>query len=84
MMEEKTHKLVLINDSENDAMYVIACLIRICDHARDQAEQCTIITHNNGRCDVKSGSIMEMIELKSSLEDLGLKTEIEEYENYLY
>jgi ATP-dependent Clp protease adaptor protein ClpS len=84
MMEDKTHKLMLINDSENDVLYVMACLIRICNHARDQAEQCAIITHNNGKCDIKSGSIMEMIEVKGLLEDLGLKTEIEEYESSMY
>lgn len=84
MMEDKTHKLVLVNDSENDVLYVIACLIKICNHARDQAEQCAIITHNNGKCDIKSGSIMEMIEVKGLLDDLGLNTEIEEYENYMY
>lgn len=83
-MEEKTHKLVLLDDSENTILYIIACLISSCDHARDQAEQCAIITHNKGRCDIKSGDIMSMIELKGKLEELGINTEIEEYESYMH
>jgi len=77
----KTHKLVLKNDDQNELLYVVACLVRFCKHASDQAEQCAIITHNNGECDIKSGDINEMLELKNDLSDMGLTTEIEVYES---
>jgi ATP-dependent Clp protease adaptor protein ClpS len=77
----KTHKLVLKNDDENELLYVVACLVRFCKHASDQAEQCAIITHNKGECAIKSGDINEMLELKSDLSEMGLVTEIEVYES---
>jgi len=80
----KTHKLILKNDKENDIMFIIACLVKFCNHARDQAEQCAIIAHNNDRCDIKSGDIMEMLELQTELSEMGVTTEIEEYESSLY
>lgn len=84
MEDTKTHKLVLHNDDVHDFLYVIACLIRYCKHDAVQAEQCAITVHNRGKCPVKSGDFLEMLELKNDLEDLQLKTEIEEYESYLH
>lgn len=83
-MSEKTHKLVLQNDSVNDYMFVIACLIRVCNHEREQAEQCAIITHNNRKCDIKSGVFTEMFDMKSQLEELGLNIELEAIEGCLH
>jgi len=80
----KTHKLVLYNDSHNNYLYVIACLIRFCKHEPVQAEQCAIIAHNNGKCSVKSGDYLEMLEIKSDLQELKINTEIESYESYLH
>lgn len=80
---EKTHKLVLHNDSENDFLYVMALLIRYCNHERDQAEQCALITHNVGKCDIKSGSFLDMFELQSTLNQLSLNVELEEYASNL-
>lgn len=84
MVLEKTHKLVLINDDENSYFHVMACLVRFCDHARDQAEQCALITHNNGKCTIKSGDFVGMFELKNELESVNLKVELEEYASDLY
>jgi ATP-dependent Clp protease adaptor protein ClpS len=64
MVLEKTHRLILKNDNEHDFMYVIASLIKFCNHERNQAEQCAIITHNNGKCDISSGDIIDMMELQ--------------------
>lgn len=80
---EKTHKLVLHNDSENDFLYVMALLIRYCQHERDQAEQCALITHNVGKCDIKSGSFLDMFELQGTLNQLSLNVELEEYASNL-
>jgi ATP-dependent Clp protease adaptor protein ClpS len=84
MEDVKTHKLVLHNDDVHDFLYVVACLIRHCNHEPLQAEQCALITHENGKCSVKSGDFLEMLEIKNNLEDLDLITEIEAYEGHLY
>ena len=79
MVLEKTHKLILFNDDENDYLLVIACLMRFCDHASDQAEQCAFIAHNTGKCQIYSGQFIDMLEVCTSLKAIGLKVEIEEY-----
>lgn len=84
MEDTKTHKLVLYNDDSHDFLYVIACLIRYCKHDPLQAEQCALITHNVGKCSVKSGDFLDLFELKSNFEELDLKTEIEAYESYMH
>jgi ATP-dependent Clp protease adaptor protein ClpS len=84
MVLEKTHTLVLHNDEENDFLYVMAALVRFCDHERDQAEQCAIITHNVGKCAVKNGTFLDIYELKSNLDEIGLKVEIEDYAGDLH
>jgi ATP-dependent Clp protease adaptor protein ClpS len=84
MEDTKTHKLVLYNDDSNNFLYVIACLIRYCKHEPLQAEQCALITHNVGKCTIKSGDFMEMAAIKEELEDLELVTEVETYESYMH
>lgn len=84
MENTKTHKLVLYNDNEHDFLYVIACLIRYCNHEPLQAEQCAIITDNKGKYSVKSGDFLELLDIKNQLESLNLLTEIETYESYMH
>ena len=84
MVLEKTHQLILHNDTENKYLYVMAVLSKYCDHDREQAEQCAIIAHNNGVCAIKSGNFLDMMELKVQLDDLGLKVEMDEFASDLY
>ena len=84
MNESKTHKLVLINDDYNSFLYVMACLMKFCNYEREQAEQCTVITDNVGKCEIKSGSFMEMFELQNKLSDLQLNVKLEEYAGDLH
>jgi ATP-dependent Clp protease adaptor protein ClpS len=69
-------ELVLYNDKENSYMKVKACLIRYCEHLPIQADQCTLIAHNNGKCTIKEGDFMELFEIKSQLEQHRLKVEL--------
>ena len=58
LLEEETVKqneIVLFNDDVNTFDYVIEILIQVCGHTEEQAEQCSIIVHNNGKCTVKTG-----------------------------
>jgi len=77
MVLEKTHSLILINDSDNTYQHVIRCLIIHCDHSKEQAEQCAVITHNVGKCEIKSGNFIDMFEMQNELSDKGLLVEIE-------
>ncbi len=79
-----TYKLVMHNDNEHDFPYVMACLIRLCNHNPIQAEQCALIAHNNSKCSIKTGSWDEMDDLSQELLSLGLKVTVEEHESHLY
>lgn len=84
MESVKTHKLTLYNDDVNSYSYVMACLIKFCNHHPLQAEQCALIANNNGKCDIKSGDFMEMFELQTIFNDVNIKTEVEVYESSMH
>lgn len=73
-----TWSLVLYNDEVNTFEWVIQCLIEICGHTRQQAEQCAWFIHNNGKYKVKSGSIKELEPMCTALCDKGLSAKIED------
>ena len=82
MVLEKTHKITLYNDNSHDFLYVMACLIKVCKHSPDQAEQCAMIVDSKGSYDIKSGSFDDMYEILMSLEELNLKVELNESNVY--
>ena len=69
--------LVLHNDEVNDFSYVVDTLVEVCDHGSLQAEQCTLITHYKGKCDVKYGSLSRLRPMKDELTRRGLEATIE-------
>ncbi len=69
--------LVLHNDEINTFDYVMEILIEICDHSTTQAEQCATITHYKGKCEVRSGSVTAMKELRYQLISRGLKATVD-------
>lgn len=69
-------KLILHNDDKNSYMKVKASLIKFCDHMPMQAEQCTLIAHNNGKVTIKEGDFIELFDIKNSLEQYDLKVEL--------
>ena len=70
--------LILYNDDVNTFDHVIDTLVEVCHHTFEQAEQCAIIVHFKGKCDVKSGSYDFLKPLCTALLDAGLSAEIEE------
>ena len=74
---EKNHEIVLYNDDVNTFDHVINCLVRICKHTSEQAEQCAIIVHYTGKCALKTGSIEELKPQCLRLLDAGLSAVIE-------
>ncbi len=69
--------LVIHNDDESDFDYVIHLLIKECGLDAVRAEQCTLISHYNGKCDVKKGSLKAMENLKDRLINAGLGATVE-------
>ena len=84
MEESITHKIILHNDDKNTFAYVMACLIRFCEHHPTQAEQCALLVHEMGKCTVKHGYLLTMLEISESLLNLDLKTSVEQYESNMH
>ena len=76
-LEDECH-LILYNDDVNTFDHVIDTLVKVCHHTFEQAEQCAIIVHFKGKCDVKSGSYSFLKPLCTALLNAGLSAEIEE------
>lgn len=72
----ENNKLVLHNDDFNTFDFVIECLIEICRHTPEQAEQCTILVHYKGKCTVKTGGMDVLKPMHEKLISRGLTSEI--------
>lgn len=83
-MEDHTHKLIIYNDDVHSYAYIMACLIKFCNHTNVQAEQCALIANNNGKCHVKSGTFLDLYVISNTFETLNIKNEVQEHESYLY
>jgi len=70
------HELVLFNDEVNTFDHVIETLIAVCEHSPEQAEQCSLIVHFNGKCTVKSGPMDDLEPRCTRLHQAGLSAEI--------
>ena len=75
--EKQENNLVLFNDDVNTFDFVIESLIDVCQHDREQAEQCSIIVHNKGKCSVKSGPVDKLRPMCEALLDRGLSATID-------
>ena len=73
---QRENEIILYNDEVNTFDHVIETLIYVCDHTPEQAEQCSIIVHYNGKCTVKTGPIKELKPRCSMLLEAGLSAEI--------
>ena len=71
------NELVLYNDDVNTFDHVIETLMRVCDHTPEQAEQCSMIVHYNGKCTVKTGPLKKLKPQCLKLLDAGLSAKIE-------
>lgn len=73
---EPLHEIILYNDDVNTFDWVIESLIIVCEHTAEQAEQCSLIVHNNGKCSVKTGTYSELEPRCTNLLERGLSAEI--------
>ncbi|MCX6321292.1 MAG: ATP-dependent Clp protease adaptor ClpS [Bacteroidia bacterium] len=68
--------LVLYNDDINTFDHVIKSLVEVCGHDSVQAEQCAMIVHFKGSCDVKTGMTEVLNAMSRSLNVKGLKSKV--------
>ncbi|WP_432221670.1 ATP-dependent Clp protease adaptor ClpS [Flavobacterium sp. TMP13] len=70
------NEIIIYNDDVNTFDHVIDTLMRVCSHTPEQAEQCSLIIHYNGKCTVKTGTLDKLKPQCSQLLDAGLSAEI--------
>jgi ATP-dependent Clp protease adaptor protein ClpS len=73
----KPYRLDLHNDDYNTFDWVIQCLIKVCNHEYEQANQCAHLVHYKGKCDVKYGDYETISAMKGKLQSAGLSVTME-------
>jgi ATP-dependent Clp protease adaptor protein ClpS len=68
--------LILYNDDVNTFDHVIKALVEVCGHDAVQAEQCALIVHFKGKCDVKKGPEVMLRSMCRILNEKGLNSEV--------
>lgn len=71
------YTLLIWNDDVNSFDWIIRSLIEVCEHTPEQAEQCAMIAHNKGKCDVKNGEKEELLQMKRSLNSRKIEATVE-------
>ena len=69
--------LMLYNDDVNTFEHVIKSLVEICGHDSVQAEQCAMIVHFKGSCEIKLGIVEVLNAMSRSLNAKGLNSKVE-------
>ncbi len=70
------NEIVVYNDDVNTFDHVIDTLVRVCNHTPEQAEQCSLIIHYNGKCTVKTDIYEKLKPQCIQLLEAGLSAEI--------
>ncbi len=70
------NKLVLYNDDVNSFDNVIDSLVDVLDYNIFQAEQCAIIVHHSGKCELKTSDREDLKPYHLKLKGRGLKVKI--------
>jgi len=68
--------LVVFNDDVNTFEHVTRTLIKVCKHTPEQAEQCTLIIHYKGKCQVKNGTFDFLRPLREAICEAGIDARI--------
>ena len=70
-------ELIVYNDDHNTFDWVIQCFMEVLEHTSEQAEQLSLIVHNNGQATVKTAPMKVLRPLKDALVDRGLSAVIQ-------
>lgn len=76
--ETTGHQLIVWNDDVNTFEWVIATLIEICHHSQEQAEQCALLIHTQGKYGVKHGSYDILKPMCEAILDRSISATIED------
>ena len=76
METDELKDLLVFNDEVNTFDHVIETLVEVCNHTREQAEQCTLLIHYKGKCGVKKGSFATLAPMRTAITDRGISAEI--------
>ena len=79
---EAPYSLVVWNDEVNSFEWVIQTLIEVCHHSTEQAEQCAMIIHTQGKYAVKQGSYEELKPMCDAITERGIGATIEVLSNF--
>ncbi len=72
-----SHSLVVWNDEVNTFEWVIETLIKICNHTTEQAEQCAMLIHTQGKYAVKKGDYETLKPMCDAITERGIGATIE-------
>ena len=72
-----TYSLVVWNDEVNTFEWVIETLIKICKHSTDQAEQCAMLIHTQGKYAVKKGDYDTLKSMCDAITERGIEATVE-------
>jgi ATP-dependent Clp protease adaptor protein ClpS. len=78
---ESPYSLVVWNDEVNSFDWVIQTLVEVCHHSTEQAEQCAMIIHTQGKYAVKQGSYDELKPMCDAITERGIGATIEVLSN---
>jgi ATP-dependent Clp protease adaptor protein ClpS len=74
---EHPYQLIVWNDEVNTFEWVIETLIEVCKHSTEQAEQCAMLIHTQGKYAVKNGYYDELKPMCDAITDRGIGATLE-------
>ncbi len=77
VLEDQPWSLIVWNDEVNSFDWVIETLIEVCHHSTEQAEQCAMLIHFQGKYAVKKGSYEELEPMCTAITDRGIGATVE-------
>jgi ATP-dependent Clp protease adaptor protein ClpS len=76
-LTENPCNLIVWNDEVNTFEWVIETLMEICGHSSEQAEQCAMLIHTQGKYAVKNGSYEELKPMCDAITERSIGATIE-------
>jgi ATP-dependent Clp protease adaptor protein ClpS len=74
---DKSFQIIVWNDEVNTFEWVIETLIEVCGHSEEQAEQCAMLIHTQGKYAVKQGSYDNLKPKCEAITDRGINATLE-------
>lgn len=77
VLDAQLHHLIIWNDEVNTFDWVIESLMDVCSHTQEQAEQCALLIHHQGKYAVKKGGFETLRPMCEALIDRGINSTID-------